>query len=176
MANGADYDRCRATLVFNITDGDVEGVDVSGLVVVVIADTPKVMTDGNWRLGTVIDSRATDEQAEKLRGVFSGELGGPMAALGPLVAENLGVQRAPIDVREDGLLHSVRIGDTTHLEVEDVVPFGVETGEPARVTGIFHPAGSEFNVAKAKSADISLFGIEYQGKSGISSSQFTWAT
>jgi hypothetical protein len=176
LANGADYDRCRATLVFNITDGEIEGTDVSGLVVVVIADTPKVMTDGNWRLGTVIDSRADDEQAEKLRGVFSGELGGPMAALGPLVAENLGVQRAPIDVREEGLLHAVRIGDTTSLEVEDVVPFGVESGEPARVTGVFHPAGSEFNVAKAKSADISLFGIEYQGKSGISSSQFSWAT
>ena len=176
MANGADYDRCRATLVFNITDGDVEGVDVSGLVVVVIADTPKVMTDGNWRLGTVIDSRATDEQAEKLRGVFSGELGGPMAALGPLVAENLGVQRASIDVREEGHLHSVRIGDTTSLEVEDVVPFGVEDGEPARITGVFHPAGSEFRVAKAKSADISLFGIEYQGKSGLSSSQFSWST
>ena len=46
------------------------------------------------------------------------------------------------------------------------MPFGVETGEPARVTGIFHPAGSEFRVAKATSADISLFGIEYQGKSG----------
>jgi hypothetical protein len=176
LANGADYDRCRATLVFNITHGDIEGTDVSGLVVVVIADTPKVMTDGNWRLGTVIDSRADDEQAEKLRGVFSGELGGPMAALGPLVTENLGVQRAPIDVREEGLLHSVRIGDTTSLEVEDVVPFGMESGEPARVTGIFHPAGSEFRVAKAKSADISLFGIEYRGKSGISSSQFSWAT
>jgi hypothetical protein len=99
-----------------------------------------------------------------------------MAALGPLVAENLGVQRAPIDVREEGLLHSVRIGETTSLEVEDVVPFGVDSAEPARVTGIFHPAGAEFNVAKAKSADISLFGVEYQGKSGLSSSQFSWAT
>ena len=175
LANGADYDRCRATLVFNITDGDVEGTDVSGLVAVVIADTPKVMTEGNWRLGTVIDARATDEQAEKLRGVFSGELGGPMAALAPLVAENLGVQRALIEVRDDGLQHSVRIGDTTSFEVEDVVPFGVETGEPARVTGIFHPAASEFVVAKAKSADISLFGIEYQGKSAVTTAQFSWA-
>ena len=78
-------------------------------------------------------------------------------------------------MRDDGVLHSVRIGDTTGFDVEDVVPFGVETGEPARVTGIFHPAGSEFRVAKAKSADISLFGIEYQGKSGISSAQFSWA-
>ncbi len=175
LANGADYDRCRATLVFNITDGDVDGTDVGGLAVVVIADTPKVMTDGNWRLGTVIDAKASDEQAAKLQAVFSGELGGPMAALGPLIGENLGVQRAAIEVDEDGLRHSVRIGDTTGFDVEDVVPFGVETGEPARVTGIFHPAGSEFRVAKAKSADISLFGIEYQGKSGITSAQFSWA-
>jgi hypothetical protein len=175
LANGADYDRCRATLVFNITDGDVDGTDVGGLAVVVIADTPKVMTEGNWRLGTVIDAKASDEQAEKLQAVFSGELGGPMAALGPLVGENLGIQRAPIEVRDDGLRHSVRIGDTTSFDVEDVVPFGVETGEPARVTGIFHPAGSEFVVAKPTSADIDLFGIEYQGKSGITSSQFSWA-
>jgi hypothetical protein len=175
LANGADYDRCRATLVFNITDGDVEGTDVSGLAVVVIIDTPKVMTEGNWQLGTVIDAKASDEQAEKLQAVFGGELGGPMAMLGPLIGENLGVQRAPIEVRDDGLRHSVRIGDATGFDVEDVVPFGVETGEPARVTGIFHPAGSEFRVAKATSADISLFGIEYQGKSGISSSQFSWA-
>jgi len=167
LANGADYDRCRVTFVFNITDGDVDGTDVGGLVVVVIADTPKVMTEGNWRLGTVVDAKASDEQAEKLQAVFSGELGGPMAALGPLIGENLGVQRAPIEVRDDGLRHSVRIGDATGFDVEDVVPFGVETGEPARVTGIFHPAGSEFRVAKATSADISLFGIEYQGKSGI---------
>jgi hypothetical protein len=65
LAVGADYDRCRVALVFNITDGDVDGTDVSGLAVVVIADTPKVMTDGNWRLGTVIDAKASDEQAEK---------------------------------------------------------------------------------------------------------------
>ena len=172
---GADYDRCRATLVFHITDGDVEGTDVSNLTVAAIADTPKVMTEGNWRLGTVIDAKATDEQAAKLQAVFSGELGGPMAALGPLIGENLGVQRAAIEVDEDGLRHSVRIGDATDFVVEDVVPFGVETGEPARVTGIFHPAGSEFRVAKAKSASINLFGIEYQGKSGISSAQFSWA-
>jgi hypothetical protein len=175
LANGADYDRCRATLVFNITDGDVEGTDVGGLAVVIIVDTPKVMTEGNWRLGTVIDARASDEQAAKLQAVFSGDLGGPMAALGPLVGESLGVERAAIDVDEDGLRHIVRIGDATGFEVEDVVPFGIETGEPARVTGIFHPAGSEFNVAKATSADISLFGIEYTGKSGITSAQFSWA-
>ena len=93
-------------------------------------------------MGVFVDDKASDEQAEKL-GVFSGQLGGPMAALGPLIGENLGVERAPIEVREDGLRHSVRIGDAVDFEIEDVVPFGVETGEPVRVVGMFHPAGSD---------------------------------
>ncbi len=102
-------------LVFNVADGDVEGTDVSGLTVAAVADTPKVMTDGNWRLGVFIDAAASDEQAEKLGAVFGGGLGGPMEALGPLIGENLGVERAPIEVREEGLRHSVRIGDVSRL-------------------------------------------------------------
>jgi hypothetical protein len=172
---GADYDRCNVTLVFHVVDGDVEGTDVSGLTVAAVGDSPKVMSDGNWRLGVFIDGAASDQQAEKLGAVFGGQLGGPMEALAPLVSENLGVERAPIEVREDGLRHSVRIGDAIDFEIEDVVPFGVESGEPARLSGIFHPAGSELTIAKATRSRIGAFGIEYEGKSGFSSSAFSWA-
>ena len=175
LALGADYDRCRVTLVFNVVEGKVEGTDVSGLKVAAIADTPKVMSDGNWRLGVFIDAAASDEQAAKLGAVFGGQLGGPMEALGPLVSENLGVERASIDVKEEGLRHSVRIGDSIEFEIEDVVSFGVESGEPARLVGIFHPAGSELTIAKATRSRINAFGIEYEGKSGFSTSQFSWA-
>jgi hypothetical protein len=175
LALGADYDRCNVTLVFHVVDGDVEGTDVSGLTVAAVADAPKVMSDGNWRLGVFIDGAASDEQAAKLGAVFSGQLGGPMAALAPLVSENLGVERAPIEVREEGLRHSVRIGDAVDFEVEDVVSFGVETGEPARMTGIFHPAGSELTISKATRSSIDAFGIAYEGKAGFSNSGFSWA-
>ena len=175
LALGADYDRCRVTLVFNITKGEVEGTDVGGLKIAAIADTPKVMSDGNWRLGMFIDAAASDAQAEKLGAVFGGQLGGPMEALGPLVSENLGVERAAIEIREEGLLHSVKIGDSIDFEIEDVVSFGVESGEPARLSGIFHPAGSELTISKATRSRINAFGIEYEGKSGFSSSRFAWA-
>jgi len=175
LALGADYDRCRVALVFNITTGDVEGTDVSGLALVAVADTPKVMTDGNWRLGVFIDDKASDEQAEKLGAVFGGQLGGPMEALGPLIGENLGVERASIEIHEDGLRHSVKIGDAVNFEIEDIVSFGVETGEPARLVGIFHPAGSELTIAKATHAHVNAFGIEYEGKSAFSRSKFAWA-
>ena len=175
LALGADYDRCRVTLVFHVTGGDVEGTDVAGLTVAAVADTPKVMTDGDWRLGVFIDDKASDEQAEKLGGVFSGALGGPMAGLGPLIGENLGVERAPIEVREEGLSHSVRIGDAVDFEIEDVVSFGVETGVPAKLVGIFHPAGPDLTVARATRSRINAFGIEYTGKAAFSRSEFAWS-
>lgn len=173
--HGATYDYCRATLVFDVHQGEIEGTDVSGLKAAVIIDTPKVMTDGNWRVGMFIDERASDEQADKLAGVFSGQLGGPMEALGPLVGEMLGVERAPFEVVDDGLRHSVRIGDAIDFEIEDIVPFGVETGEPVRLVGVFHPVSSEFNAAEATRSKIDAFGIQYAGKTGISTSHFSWA-
>jgi hypothetical protein len=175
LALGADYDRCRVTLVFHIKQGEVEGVDVGGLTVAAVGDTPKIMTDGNWRLGVFIDANASDEQVEKLGGVFSGALGGPMEALGPLIGENLGLERAPIEFREEGLRHSVKIGDAVDIEVEDVVPFGVESGQPAKLTGIFHPVGSELTVSRATRAKVDAFGIQFEGKAGYSTSKFAWA-
>jgi hypothetical protein len=175
MSLGATRDRCKVTLVFNIKEGEVDGTDVGGLVVAAVCDTPKVMTDGDWRLGVLIDAAASDEQAEKLGAVFSGALGGPMEALGPLVGENLGVERAPIELQEDGLRHSVRIGDAVDFEIEDVVPFGVESGEPAKMTGIFHPVGSDLTVAHATRSKIDAFGISYEGRAAFSRSQFAWA-
>ena len=58
---------------------------------------PPLMADGAWRVGVVMDAAASQEQAEKLGAVFAGQLGGPMARLGPLISEMLGVQLAPID-------------------------------------------------------------------------------
>jgi hypothetical protein len=175
LSLGATRDRCNAVLVFNVKSGEVDGTDVSGLTVAAVCDTPKVMSEGNWRLGVVIDAAASDEQAQKLGGVFSGALGGPMEALGPLVGENLGVERLPIEVHEDGLKHSIRIGEDVDFEIEDVVPFGVESGEPAKIAGIFHPAGSELTVSRATRSKINAFGIQYEAKAGFSSSEFSWA-
>jgi len=172
---GADYDRCRVLLVFHIDSGQVDDVDVSGLTVALLGDTPKVMTEGNWRLGSIIDAKATDEQAEKLGAVFGGQLGGPMEGLVPLIGEMLGTERAPIEFSENGT-HQVKIGDAIEVEVEDVVPFGVETGQPAQITGVFHPANSTLTVGKARTSQISAFGLEFsnEGKWGASA-PFSWS-
>ena len=175
LDHGATYDFCRVVLVFNIREGAADSTDLSGCKVVLVADTPKVMTDGNWRVGVFIDEGATEAQFDTLVQVFSGQVGGPMAGMAPLIGEMLGVERATIDVQDDGLRHSVRIGDAVDFEVQDIVPFGVETGEPVRFSGMFHPAGSDLTMAEAKRSRISAFGIEFEGKTGLSKSDFAWS-
>ena len=175
LDHGATYDFCRVTLVFDIRAGDIDGTDIAGRRVVIIADTPKVMTEGNWRLGVYVDDGSDDEQLDKLTQLFGGQLGGPMAALAPLVGEVLGVERASIEVGEDGLRHSVRVGDTIDFEIEDIVPFGVESGEPVRFAGMFHPIGSDLTMAEARRSRINAFGISYEGRTGLSKSEFSWA-
>jgi hypothetical protein len=172
--HGATYDYCRVTLVFNIREGNIEGTDVSGLRVAAIADTPKVMTEGNWRLGLFIDDNANDEQMQLLTAVMAGQKGGPMEALAPLVGEILGVERARFEIDEEGLTHSARIGDAIDFEIKDIVPFGVTTGQPVRLVGVFHPVSSEFNAAEATRSNIDAFGIQYQGRTGLSASEFSW--
>jgi hypothetical protein len=122
-----------------------------------------------------VDDQATDEQFDKLVRVFGGQLGGPMAALAPLVGEVVGVERAAIEVRGDGLRHSVRVGDAIDFEVEDIVPFGVENGRPVRFDGMFHPVGSNLTMAEARRSRIDAFGIRYEGRSGLSTADFSWS-
>ena len=64
------------------------------------------MHEGNWKLGVLMDEAASDEQAEKLGAVFGGQLGGPMEALGPLVGEQLGVERVPMEFSSENGHHS----------------------------------------------------------------------
>jgi hypothetical protein len=177
FALGADYDRCKVALVFHVDSGEIEGVDVSGLTLCAVADAPKFMHEGGWKLGVLIDEAASDEQAQKLGAVFSGQLGGPMGALAGLVGESLGVERVPMQFSSAGGTHSLSVGDRGHVAVQDVVPFGVEDGQPVRLNGVFHPAGPELTIARsAQDSGLSAFGISVggAGKSGFSH-PFAWA-
>jgi len=173
--HGATYDYCRVTLAFNVREGAVDDTDVAGRRVVIIAESPKVMTEGNWKLGVYVDQEASDEQFDKLIEVFSGQRGGPMAGLAPLIGQIIGAQRAGIEMDDDGLRHSVRVGDAIDFEIEDIVPFGKEDGEPIKFQGMFHPVAPDLTMAEAKRSRIDAFGIAYEGKTGLSYANFSWA-
>lgn len=171
----ADNERCRVVLVFHVALGEVEGVDVSNRTVAVLADTPRQMLDGNWRVGVFMDAAASPSQQEKLGAVFSGKLGGPMAGLVPLIGEMLGMEVVSIQYEDNARRHRVKIGDAAEIEIEDFVPPGSPTGEVSKITGAFHPANSTLTIAKATKARVKAFGLEFSndGKNGHSA-PFSW--
>src|SRR5680860_56903 len=138
FAAPADYDRCNAVLAWHIDSGQVEDTDVTGLSVVLLLDSPKQMSEGNWRVGMFMDDQASAEQSEKLGGIFSGAMGGPMANVTPLISENLGMEVASIEHVDDGRRHRVKVGSAVDVDIEDVVsPFDPE-GPPPRITESKH--------------------------------------
>jgi hypothetical protein len=171
----ATQDRCQVVLVYHIDSGEIEGTDVSGLAVAVVADTPRQMTDGNWNLGLIIDAAASQEQADRLSAVFSGQTGGPMAALAPLVGKVLGVERAAMDYSDKALRHAVRIGDQISINVEDFVPPSLGGDTPTKLVGVFHPSNTTLTIAKPLASRIRAFGMEFhnEGKSAFSA-PFAW--
>ena len=174
LALPADLDYCRVVLAFNLNDGDVDGTDVAGTGAAMVVEAPKQMGAGGWRVGLYVDAQS-DEQADALGRVFSGQLGGPPAALAPLLGEFLGVERASLEFHEDGRVHGLKIGDAVDIEVEDLVSWGSEGDEPVQLTHIFHPAGSTLTVSEARRAKVDAFGIAYEGRGGFSKSDFSWA-
>jgi hypothetical protein len=140
----------------------------------VLADTPPVMIDGNWRVGVFMDAAASQEQAEKLGAVFSGQLGGPMEPLAGLIGEGLGVEVTPSEYADDGRRHWAKMGD--FIEIEDFVPPQTPEGEVSKITGAFHPANSTLTVARATESQVRVFGLAFAnvGKNGHSA-PFSWA-
>jgi hypothetical protein len=161
-------------LAYHVERGEIDDLDVSDRTVVLVADTPGQMSDGNWRVGVIIDDGASEEQTQALGSVFGGMKGGPPAMLAPLIGELLGIEHAPTEYVDDGFRHRLKAGDGIDLEIEDFVPEG--ESEPSRLTGIHHPSSSTLTVARATRSRIEAFGMEFrnEGKNGHSA-PFSWA-
>ena len=166
-------DYCRFALAFDVDKGEVDGVDLSGRTFVMIADTPPNMAEGNWKVGVIVDDKANEEQVGKLGQVLSGELGGPPAALGPLLGEFLGIEQGPISIESDGKKHHVTVGKMVDFSGERAID---GSGKQVTLTNIdTHPAGPTLGIAPVSQSKVSAFGIDYSGKdlSGFAN-RFAW--
>ena len=172
----ADHEWCQFLMSFHVDSGKIDVVDVSGLTVGVFGDTPAMMVEGSWKVGLFMDAKASEQQGAKLAGVFTGQMGGPMAGLAPLISEMLGTESKSIEYRNDGRHHSVKIGDGVSIEIDDISsPLDPSAAAPM-LTGVHHPANSSLTIARGIASRVSAFGYEINltGKSGFSA-PFSWA-
>ena len=128
-------------LIFHIDNGNYGSVRLDGLNVAMIAHTPGPMANGNWTAAAYIDERADDKQTEALGAIFTGAASGPMAAFAPLISNNLGAKKAPIEYQIDGKKRSAEIPNILKMAVEPL-PTMHEGGE------IWASIGHPFNPDK----------------------------
>ena len=163
----ATQEACDALLAWHVTEGNKDGVDLSGLNAVLSVHSPKQMTDGNWRVALYVDDRATSEQSEALGAVFSGGAGGHLAALGPLIGEVAGVHPAAITFDRDGGSLRASVEGVMSMEAEEVV--GMDGANPAVITNPLLGAVTT-PVRQARAGTVSYHGhwdAEFSGTNGF---------
>ena len=94
IAGTPDGGTCDVTVAWNFDRGAVEGVDVAGCTIAVVARIPGKPLDGKWRAAVYVDDRASEAQEKALLDVFTGKLGGAIADVAKLIGEVVGVERA----------------------------------------------------------------------------------
>src|SRR5260370_42025393 len=77
------YDNCTAVLVFRIDEGRSGATQLDGLKFALVIRSGKVMADGNWIFGAVVDAAADPAQRQALAAIAGGEAGGPPPGIPP---------------------------------------------------------------------------------------------
>lgn len=167
-----DFGDCKSAMAWHFDEGQVDGIDIGGRTVALAVHIPGNVLDGNWRVTMFIDDGASDEQAEALQAVYSGEKGGPIVDLISLVGEVTSVERVPIVFTVEQGKGNLVIGDVAEARLE---PYRGPTGEVTTLTNtIFSTVpGSPAYAGKAenfrlKSEPLDI-DLEIQGHNAIQS-------
>jgi hypothetical protein len=167
---------CYFAFAFHVDRGQYGGLRLDGLSFAVVGYTPGVMAQGNASVGVVLDARASREQQEALTAIASGQAGGPMAALGPLITNFLGAEAKPIRFEKQGMTRSLSIPGVLEQAVEGVSS-PAKAGEPLYIENTVHPANSRLALATAKHSRLHAFGLDWEDTTGRNNghfASFTW--
>lgn len=149
---------CRGVALFHVDQGNMDGVDLSGVGFALVNYFPSNITAGNWKIGVVADEGASDEQVEALGKIISGQAGGPFADFVPLIGENLGLQRGKIIVSEAG----GSIGGMSEFNYEQ---FTGGDGSPTQVSNGMFAFANPYRIGRT-SGRSDVMGIAFDGNYG----------
>ena len=172
------HDHCTAALIYRIDKGHAGETRLDGLCFALLIHSGKIMADGNWVFGGVIDARADTAQRAALTAIVSGEVGGtPGMIRANLVSDFRGVEVKPIAFHMDGLKRGVSIPDVLSFEIEGVASRN-RSGEPIYIDNTAHPSNRRLALARAKDYHVQGFGLSLdmvgQGNNGHFA-PFSWA-
>lgn len=166
---------CKAALGMHIDKGEKDGVSLDGVNFIAILQSQGPMAAGNMTVGLIVDSDASDAQAEAITAIATGQAGGPMAMLAPLVGRFAGVERAKVSIVNEGQCWRVTADGLVDQSAEALLNMD---GQPIALDNVSHPINSRLGLAKAAHSKFSVFGIEWQDDSGTRNGHyapFSWS-
>ncbi|MCE2494699.1 MAG: DUF1326 domain-containing protein [Alphaproteobacteria bacterium] len=155
----ATHENCYDLMVYRVDAGRCGDAILDGLSFALVIRTGRIMADGDWIFGCVVDERADEVQRGVLAAIASGEAGGPTSIIREnLVADFRGVEFKPIEVTIDGLRRVTAVSGVFAFDVEGV-PSRLGNGEPYFLDNTSHPAGQRLALATANGMRVEEFGL-----------------
>jgi hypothetical protein len=114
-----DNGTCETIVAYHFDKGTIDGVDVSGRTLALVAHLPGNILQGNWRVAVYLDEETSGQQQDALLKVYTGQAGGPIADLAKLVGEVVTVERKPIVFDVTEARGTIRIGENQYAELEN---------------------------------------------------------
>jgi hypothetical protein len=146
---------------WHIGHGQFGEINLDGFNTALAAYSPGHRLETKWKVALYVDERANQGQRDALTQIFSGQAGGHLAGLAPLIGEVMGVKTAAIGYRAEGKRRSMRLGDFADAEIE-----GLPGQDGADVTIANHPfpavPGFPAVVAKSKQMRLSDYGLKWE--------------
>jgi hypothetical protein len=127
---------CSAVRLYNIQSGDIDGLDVSGAKVALVADWPSGFLAGNGTGKLYFDPGVSQEQRDALESLIKGERGGVFEVIGSLVPNFLPSQEAPINIEVGEEETRATVGDIGEVVVKPL------RGPQGDVTRLLHGAAT----------------------------------
>lgn len=127
-----DQGWCAGAILYEVEQGEVDGIDVGGMKVVFAAEWPGNFFGGNGKARLYLDANASADQRRELEAVFGGHKGGLFEGLmGAVITEWLPAETARIDVNR-GEQVSINVGEVGRATLQPLVD---SEGRPTTVTG-----------------------------------------
>ena len=148
---------CKGFIVFGVKEGNLDDTDLSGVNFALYNLFPSNLTAGDWKVGIVIDSDASDEQAGALERICKGEAGGPFGDLANFYGEYLGTERDTVTL-SDGERPTASVGSSSEVTFE---PLAGPDGGPVTVNGTMFGFAPEYRIGHGPGKS-DRFGLSYE--------------
>jgi hypothetical protein len=152
-------DQCHGFIVYNVGEGNLDDIDLSGVSFALGYFLPANASAGNWQIEGVVDDGASEQQADALDRIVSGTEGGPFADFAPLIGKYAGMQRGSISFSD---------GDAPSGSVSGIGDFSAEffkdaEGTTTTLRNAMFGFAPTIRLGKATSGSFTAFGQSWDG-------------